>query len=280
MRPVVTEHHIQGAYCAKCRKIVEPRVADALPGSTIGNHLVVLTAWLHYGLGNTLSQILSVLNYHLLIDRSGGQPALKKFFTEAFSGVRVTDFWAAYDKVVAGLRHKCLAHLFRELQKVLVRNKSPAWLAFSKKLKRLLHDTLRLKQSQDMPQEPYASRRASFDVRLEEILRKSWEDADACRLVKRLAKYQEALFTFLDQKDVPPDNNHAEREIRPAVIIRKNSLCNRSEDGADMQAVMMSIYRTLKLRNLDPLETIVVALRGYLLTGKLPPLPAPPTSLG
>jgi transposase len=36
------------------------------------------------------------------------------------------------------------------------------------------------------------------------------------------------LFTFLDTAGVPPDNNHAERMIRPAVIIRKNSLCNRS----------------------------------------------------
>ncbi len=36
----------------------------------------------------------------------------------------------------------------------------------------------------------------------------------------------------------------------------------------------MSVYRTLKLRGLDPLETIVSALRGYISTGTLPPLPA------
>jgi hypothetical protein len=73
---------------------------------------------------------------------------------------------------------------------------------------------------------------------------------------------------------VPPDNNRGERMIRPAVIIRKNSLCNRSEQGAATQAVMMSIYRTLKLRGVDPLQTIVAALRQYLKTGVLPPLPS------
>ena len=73
---------------------------------------------------------------------------------------------------------------------------------------------------------------------------------------------------------LPSDNNHTEREIRPAVIIRKNSLFNRSEAGANAQAIMMSVYRTLKLRGLDPLETIVSALRGYVSTGTLPPLPA------
>jgi len=43
-------------------------------------------------------------------------------------------------------------------------------------------------------------------------------------------------------------NNLAERQIRPAVILRKNSQSNRSEQGAVTQAVLMSVYRTLKLR--------------------------------
>ena len=61
--------------------------------------------------------------------------------------------------------------------------------------------------------------------------------------------------------------------IRPAVIIRKNSLCNRSEQGAATQAVLMSLYRTLKLRGHDPTQTIAQALRTFLQTGNLPALP-------
>ncbi len=38
-------------------------------------------------------------------------------------------------------------------------------------------------------------------------------------------------------------------------------------------AVLMSVYRTLKLRGHDPVGTIVLALRTYLSTGQLPPLP-------
>jgi len=37
--------------------------------------------------------------------------------------------------------------------------------------------------------------------------------------------------------------------------------------------MMMSVYQTLKLRGLAPLATIVEALRTYVLTGQLPPLP-------
>ena len=62
--------------------------------------------------------------------------------------------------------------------------------------------------------------------------------------------------------------------IRPAVILRKVSQSNRSEKGAAVQAVLMGIYRTLKLRGQDPLVTVVSALRACLTTGQLPSLPA------
>ena len=77
-----------------------------------------------------------------------------------------------------------------------------------------------------------------------------WESdhADVCRLLKRLRRHQDFVFAFLDYDYVPADNNHAEREIRPAVIMRKTCLCNRSVAGAVTQAILMSIYRTLKRR--------------------------------
>ncbi len=75
--------------------------------------------------------------------------------------------------------------------------------------------------------------------------------------MQRWHRYRQALFTFLNQEEVPADKNHAAREIRPAVIIRKNSHGNRSVNGANTQAILMSVYRTLKRRGLDPLDTIV-----------------------
>ena len=112
------------------------------------------------------------------------------------------------------------------------------------------------------------------------LLQTPWKDKHARRLVKRLRRHADELFTFLDHEDVPHDNNTGERAIRPAVIIRKNSYANRSEDGAEMQAVLMSIFRTLKQRGHNPLRTIVAALRTYVPTGKLPSLPKKVTSNG
>lgn len=339
VQPEVTEHTIHRDWCPKCKKKVEPPVVDALPGSQLGNRVLVLSAWLHYALGNTLSQIVEVFNFHLqlkitegglmqmwyrlqeilyawyeeiheealqsavlhgdetgwrtdgkthwlwcfgnseltyfMIDRSRGSPALQKFFIEEFDGTLITDFWGAYNAVVCAARQTCLVHLLRDLEQT-GKYKSPGkhWPVFAKKLRRLVGDAIRLWRRQDeLPVATYASRRRRLDVRLAEMIETPWEDAHAQRLVKRLRRHQHDLFTFLDQEGVPFDNNHAERSIRPAVILRKNSYGNRSQRGADCQAVLMSVFRTLKQRGHDPIRTTIDALTNYLTTKQLPPLP-------
>lgn len=210
---------------------------------------------------------------YYLIDPSRGSAALQKFFISTYRGTLVTDFWAAYDNVFAEDCQKCIPHLLRELFKVDERNDRLEWRAFSKQLKRLIRDGLRLRKRRDFSKERYASRIDLINRRLWKLADAIHLDADARRLADRLGKYREHLFTFLYIPGVPPDNNHAERMIRPAVIIRKNSLCNRSQPGAATQAILMSIYRTLKLRGLDPTQTIAEALKTYLATGSLPDLP-------
>jgi len=337
--PVVTEHTIHRDWCPRCKKRVEGVVTDALPKATLGNRTLVMTGWMHYGLGNTLSQIIDVFNYHLqlkltpggltqmwgrlqevlfpwyqqiqeealraavlhadetswrvagkthwlwafangdltyyLIDRSRGEPALRKFFIDEFQGTLVSDFWGAYNAVICATRQGCLVHLLRDLHTVEHYKKGGKhWPEFAKKLRRLVGDSIRLWRQTDIAVDSRASRRQRLTERLDELIATPWEDAQAKRLIKRLRRHRNHLFTFLDKAGVPFDNNLAERAIRPAVIIRKNSYANRSQRGADIQAVLMSIYRTLKQRNHNPLETLTNANQTYLRTGQLPPLPA------
>jgi len=65
IQPVVTEHTLHRDYGPKCKKPVEPVVPEALPRATIGHPLIALTAWLPYGLGVTIDQIVDLLGYHL-----------------------------------------------------------------------------------------------------------------------------------------------------------------------------------------------------------------------
>jgi hypothetical protein len=215
------------------------------------------------------------LTYYM-IDRRRGSPALAKFFKEEFAGTLVSDFWGAYNFVQCGARQTCLVHLLRDLENVeQYQHPGPHWPAFAKKLRRLLGDAIRLYKQRERDDPAFASRRQRLHARLAELIDTSWQDKQAQRLIKRLRRHQGDLFTFLDRPDVPFDNNHAERAIRPAVIIRKNSYANRSERGADAQAVLMSIYRTLKQRGHDPITILCNALTTYLTTGQLPSLPVP-----
>ena len=211
---------------------------------------------------------------YYLIDRNRGSPVLQEFFGEAFDGILLHDFWTAYESIDVADRQYCLVHLLRELEKVDQHNTSTAWQAFAKTLRRLLRDGIRLRKRPDFSPERYQSRILRLGRRLDALIATDVDDADARRLLKRLRRTGDHLFTFLDYPQIPFENNFAERQIRPAVILRKNSQSNRSGRGAATQAVLMSVYRTLHLRGHDPLQSIAHALRTYLQTGQLPPLPA------
>ena len=171
-------------------------------------------------------------------------------------------------------------HLLRELEKVDLHNGSREWQSFARRLRRLLRAGIRLRQRPDFAPGKFQKQVDRLNTRLNQLAAEEHLDADTRRLTKRLRKYAEYIFTFRDYAHVPFENNFAERQIRPAVIIRKNSLSNRSERGATTQAILMSVYRTLRLCGRDPAKTIATALRNYLLTGPLPPLPPPPTANG
>jgi hypothetical protein len=219
---------------------------------------------------------------YYMIDRRRGSPALKRFFKTEFAGVLVTDFWGAYNAVVCAKKQKCLPHLLRDLKRTQhYHHRGDDWPSFSKQLKRLIRDSIRLsKRRGELSPKALASRRRRLDVRLHELLAQPWEQRHARRLVKRLRRHACELFTFLDHPEVPFDNNHGERQIRPAVIARKNSYANGSEDGAETQAILMSVFRTLKQRGHNPVSVVTHAIRTYLQTGELPSLPGAATELG
>jgi len=60
-----TEHEINRYYCPEEQKIVEPVVDAAPAGCSIGVNLIVLTAWLHYVRGMSISGVIETLKLFL-----------------------------------------------------------------------------------------------------------------------------------------------------------------------------------------------------------------------
>lgn len=247
------------------------------------------TGWRVTGQTHWLWCFTQARSTYYTIDRHRGSAVLTKFFRDSFNGVLISDFWSAYSVVEGLAQQRCLAHLFRELDEVNEEDKSEEWQAFCKKLRRLLRDAWRIKKREPLEDEVDWDERESVRTRLDRRLAQLLEGVDTThgskvnpnrkRMVKRLRRHRQALFTFLDFPGIPADNNAAEREIRPAVIARKNSYGNQSDQGAQTQSVFMTVCRTLKKRSLVPMDEINKALRTYSATGILPPLPEPPATI-
>jgi hypothetical protein len=82
------------------------------------------------------------------------------------------------------------------------------------------------------------------------------------------------LLRFLYVEGLDATNNHAERQIRPAVIIRKTNGCNRETDGAETHEVLASVLVTCRQHDI-PILDYMVSLQHF---GETPPslVAAPP----
>jgi transposase len=244
------------------------RLSAVLNADESGWRIGGRTAWIWCFTSKTLA-------YYVLTPSRAG-PVVKKVLGSFFKGILVTDFFGAYNRIKAFAKQKCVVHLLREVKQVSLRNNSKEWKLFARRLKRLMREALKLVVDRDKLVEATCERRvANLHLRLADILGGSCRDRDCNRLAKRLAKHNEELLVFLLHPDVPADNNHAERQMRFAVVMRKNSYGNRSKRGAHAQAVLMSIFRTCQLRGVDPIAFLADSVAAAIRSGV--PLPIPDT---
>lgn len=75
-------------------------------------------------------------------------------------------------------------------------------------------------------------------------------------LLKRIKKYKDDIFRFVENAQVDYHNNRAERQLRPNVISRKMSFGSNTEEGAKRICILNSVIETCKLQKLDPIEFI------------------------
>lgn len=202
---------------------------------------------------------------YYVIDKSRGSPVVKKVFGTIFKGILICDFWGAYNKLCALAKQRCFYHLFTELLKVDKSNKSKAWNAFRKKLSRILKDAIRLSERRDqLKSQNYNRLKVRLYDRLGQLIKTVSEDNDVKRLIKRLKRHKKELFTFLEHKGVSPYNNYAEQQMRKPAINRKISHQNRSNRGAETQAILMTLFRSAELQKLNPVEVVLAMAKQFI----------------
>ena len=216
------------------------------------------TGWRINGLTHWLWCFTTDKLCYYFIDKNRGSPVVAKVLGIIFNGILICDFWGAYNKIEALAKQRCFYHLFTELIKADKKNSSPLWKTFRKKLARLLKDAVRLSEKkQSLTQEKYEALANRLNTRLNQLINTAYDDKDVKRLIKRLRRHRDELFTFLKFEGVSQYNNHAEQQMRKPVITRKISQQNRSNHGAKTHAILMTLFRSAELQARNPIETIM-----------------------
>ena len=105
------------------------------------------------------------------------------------------------------------------------------------------------------------------------IVTKTYSSSDTTQMISP-DQYIAELEAQLRERDAT--NNRAERQPRPAVITRKTTGCNRTDEGAETHAILSSVLATCHQRNgaiLDFLTEPQPALGNR--PSLIPPQPAP-----
>jgi len=75
--------------------------------------------------------------------------------------------------------------------------------------------------------------------------------------VNYMLKHWKKLTLFLDEPGAPLDNNLCERALKKAILHRKNSLFYKTENGAAVGDLYMSLTHTAELNGVDPFDYLV-----------------------
>jgi predicted RecB family nuclease len=171
-----------------------------------------------------------------------------------FSGVLVSDFYAAYDAINCP-QQKCLIHFIRDLNGAILKHPYDVGL---KKLAGdfagLLKPMVETVDRRGLKKRFLGKHRRSvhrFYNRLADCLVTS-EAAE--KLVSRLQKNRNKMFTFLDFDDVPWNNNNAEHAVKAFASVRRVIEGPTTEKGLRDFLVLLSICETCKSKNVDFLE--------------------------
>ena len=193
------------------------------------------------------------------IDKSRGYGVVAREMPEEYEGVHVADCWSAQNNTKAKYHQLCHEHLKRDLQYLIETTKSTwAYQMYRFICKcRKARDAL-WQLSQTIRKQGIAWYHAGLDQLLALPVATKKEKT----LLKRFLNHRDKILTFMDYKDVPPDNNSSEQAIRKSKVKMKVSGGFRSEQGAKTYAIILSIIENCKKQHMNILQAIQDILRG------------------
>ena len=172
---------------------------------------------------------------------------------DGFSGVLVSDFYAAYDSVPCA-QQKCLIHLMRDINEDLHRNPFDDELKeIARRFGVLLRTIVETIDTYGLKARHLRKHRKPAAGFIEHVVAMKCATEAGLALKKRIEKNRDKLFTFLDYDGVPWNNNNAEHAVRAFTRVR-NVIFNSTPKGHREYATLLTIQQTLRCRGMSFLE--------------------------
>lgn len=174
-----------------------------------------------------------------------------------FRGVLISDFYAAYDSLECP-QQKCLIHLLRDFNQDIVSNPWDEELkSFASTFGSLLRAAVATIDQYGLKQRHLGKHRRDVDRFFRIAAAEPFHSEVAEGYRKRLLKYRDKLFTFLDHDGVPWNNNNAEHAIKGFAYYREVADNLLTEAGLNQYLVLLSIYQTCKYKRVSFLKFLL-----------------------
>ncbi len=174
-----------------------------------------------------------------------------------FKGVLVTDFYTAYDSIEC-TQQKCLVHLMWDMNRELLKNPFDEELnEIGRTFGSLMRDIVDTIDRFGLKCRYLRKHREQATTWLSGFRGSPRKAKVAEKYRKRIAKYGERLFTFLDHDGIPWNNNNAENSIKPFAKYRRLVRGRITEPGLRDYLVLLSIAHTCKYRGISLLEFLL-----------------------
>lgn len=195
---------------------------------------------------------------------------VRRILGDDHQGVLVSDCLASYDPH-PGRKAKCFAHHLRARKEA---QKQAPHSALLHDFRLFMLGVLGLHRARPkMDPEGYAERVRRMEAWVDRLLNTPADHPAAEGIANRLRKQRPHLLTCLYVEGVDPTNNQAERQLRPAVIVRKLSCGNKTDSGARTFEVLASLAATCAQQGRSFIELVGDAFR---LQGEPTPLAGVP----
>jgi transposase len=176
--------------------------------------------------------------------------AREVFGQKPLPGVLVVDRYNGYNKMPCSIQY-CYAHLLRtvkDLEKDFPENAEIK--AFVEALAPRLANGISLR-TLDITDRQFKRQAAKIKNELLNIVNRQARHPAIQRVQDIFREKAERLYHWAEDRNIPADNNLAERELRPLVIARKISFGSQSGAGARTREILMTVLHTLKKRTPD-----------------------------